>query len=165
MLLIDAIRVTWPDLEWTNIVVAFVTIAVTYTIFAMMGFGSALIAAPVLALRIPLTSVVPLLAVLDLTAALVNIGRLGSKVDRSEILRLAPLMACGSAAGIFLLFSASPRLMLLGLGVFVIGYSLYRLFFHLNPATFRRIGSLPLASLADCSAACSAAANSSSRSI
>ena len=133
MLLIDAIRVTWPDLEWTNIVVAFVTIAVTYTIFAMMGFGSALIAAPVLALRIPLTSVVPLLAVLDLTAALVNIGRLGSKVDRSEILRLAPLMACGSAAGIFLLFSASPRLMLLGLGVFVIGYSLYRLFFHLNP--------------------------------
>ena len=74
MLLIDAIRATWPDLEWTNFVVAFVTIAVTYTIFAMMGFGSALIAAPVLALRIPLTSVVPLLAVLDLTAALVNIG-------------------------------------------------------------------------------------------
>jgi len=133
MLLIDTIRAAWPNLEWTNVVIAFVTIAVTYTIFAMMGFGSALIAAPVLALRMPLTSVVPLLSLLDVTAALVNIGRLGGKVDKREILRLVPLMALGSATGIFLLLNASPRLMLLGLGLFVISYSLYRLFFYLNP--------------------------------
>jgi len=133
MLLIDAIRTFWPDFELVNVAVVFVTIVVTYTIFAMMGFGSALIAAPVLALQMPLISVVPLLAALDMTAALINIGHLSSKVDKSEILRLAPLMALGSATGIVLLLSASPKLMLLGLGLFVVGYSLYRLFFQLNP--------------------------------
>jgi len=132
MFLIDAIRAVWPDLDLTNLAVVIVTIVATYTIFAMIGFGSALIAAPVLALQMPLTSVVPLLAVLDMTAALINIGHLSSKVDKSEILRLAPLMALGSAAGIFLLLSVSPKLTLFGLGLLVIGYSLWRLFFQLN---------------------------------
>ena len=138
MLLMDAIRAAWPDPDWLSILIAFVTVAVTYTIFGMMGFGSALIAAPVLALRMPLSSVVPLLALLDMTAALLSVGRLGRKVDKAEILWLAPLMAIGSGIGIAFLMRASPKLLLFGLGLFVIAYSLYRLFLRLNPRHLSR---------------------------
>jgi uncharacterized membrane protein YfcA len=140
---INTIHAAWPDPEWTTISIIFVTIVVTYTIFGMMGFGSALIAAPILALRMPLSTVVPLLALLDVTAALINVGRLGSKIDKREILWLTPLMALGSGVGIAVLLSAPPKLLLLGLGLFVIAYSLYRLFFHLDPRRLSRYWVFP----------------------
>src|SRR6202007_573680 len=102
----------------TIIAIAFAILSVTYTIFSMMGFGSAVIAAPVLALRLPLTTVVPLLSLLDFAAALINTGRLSKKVDKSELLRLVPLMAVGSSLGVALLMSVPSKRLVFRFGVF-----------------------------------------------
>ncbi|CAI0931084.1 Uncharacterised protein [Serratia liquefaciens] len=45
------------------------TLLVAYVIFGIAGFGSALVAGPVMALYIPVAKIVPLLALLDMCAA------------------------------------------------------------------------------------------------
>lgn len=143
MHVLDTIRDAWAAAGWTNIAVTFVTLVLTYTIFSMMGFGSAVIAAPVLALRMQLTTIVPLLALLDLTAALINTGQLGRKIDKKELLLLTPFMAVGSVVGVFLLISVAPSRLMLGFGLFVIAYSMYRLFAKTRPRQLGRLWVLP----------------------
>ncbi len=48
--------------------ICFVTLLFAYLVFGMAGFGSALIATPVLAMYLPLSMIVPILALIDLTA-------------------------------------------------------------------------------------------------
>jgi uncharacterized membrane protein YfcA len=51
--------------DWTTIAIVLPTLVVAYVIFGIAGFGTALVAAPVLAHTMPIASVVPLLALLD----------------------------------------------------------------------------------------------------
>jgi len=99
-----------------------VALLVAYTIFGVTGFGSALIAAPVLAQIMPVASIVPLLAILDCAAALTNGVRLGGKVGRKELALLFPAMCAGSLIGAALLFHFASRSMMIALGVFIIAY-------------------------------------------
>jgi uncharacterized membrane protein YfcA len=128
MYVLETLRDAWSATGWANVAITFATLVLTYAIFSMVGFGSAVIAAPILALRMHLTTIVPLLSLLDLAAALANTGKLGRKIDKKEIAFLTPLMAGGSAVGIFLLISTAPNRLMFGFGVLVIAYSLYRLF-------------------------------------
>ncbi len=48
--------------SWTTLAVAIPTLAIAYIIFGIAGFGTALIAAPVLAQIMPVATIVPLLA-------------------------------------------------------------------------------------------------------
>jgi uncharacterized membrane protein YfcA len=105
----------------------FVTLMCAYVIFGIAGFGTALIASPVLALYLPLAKIVPLMALLDLCAALVNVSRDGRHADWRELKRLAPFMVVGSLAGAAILLTTQPDILLLALGIFVVGYSLYTL--------------------------------------
>ncbi len=139
MHIVQMIDDAWRAAGWADALITFVTLAATYTVFTMVGFGSAIIAAPVLALRLQLTTVVPLLSLLDLCAAAYNTGQLGRKIAMREILLLVPLMAAGSTLGIYLLMSVPPARLMLGLGVLVIAYALYRL---LAPATMRQFGAV-----------------------
>jgi uncharacterized membrane protein YfcA len=128
MHILQTIDGAWRAAGWADALITFLTLAATYTVFTMVGFGSAIIAAPVLALRLQLTTVVPLLSLLDLCAAVINTSQLGRKIAMREILLLVPLMAAGSSVGIYLLMSVPPARLMLGLGVLVIGYAFYRLF-------------------------------------
>ncbi len=103
------------------------TLAVSYIIFGIAGFGTALIAAPVLAQIMPVSTIVPLLALLDCAAAVVNGVKLSDKIERRELLWLVPLMIAGSLVGAYLLLVIPPRPMMLALGVFVVGYAIYAL--------------------------------------
>lgn len=107
--------------------VVFVTLLLAYIIFGIAGFGTALVASPVLALYIPVTKIVPLLALIDFCAAVVNLRRDGRKAEWAELRRLVPLMVVGSLIGAVILLIARPDILLLALGVFVVGYSLYSL--------------------------------------
>ena len=95
-----------------------------YVVFGMVGFGATLVSAPLLAHVLPLSTVVPALALTDFVAAWANGLRLGAQVDRKEVLRLALPMAIGSAMGAWLLFSVPVRTLMLLLGVFVVLYAL-----------------------------------------
>jgi uncharacterized membrane protein YfcA len=96
-------------------------------IFGAAGFGSALIAAPILAQAMPVAAVVPLLALLDCLAAIVNGVKLGDRIATREMIWLVPLMIAGSVVGAWLLFIIPPRPMMLALGLFVVGYAVYAL--------------------------------------
>jgi uncharacterized membrane protein YfcA len=111
-----------PDLF--VLLVAEPTLTVAYVVFGMVGFGTTLVSAPILAHVLPLSTVVPALALTDFVAAWANGFRLGAHVARKEVLRLAPAMVIGSAIGAWLLFAVPVRTMMLLLGVFVVLYAL-----------------------------------------
>ena len=93
---------------------------VAYVVFGISGFGSTLIAVPLLAHLFPLKFVVPFFVILDCVGAF-NMGlRLRADMMRREITLLLPFMALGILAGVYLLVRVSPELLLGGLGVFVV---------------------------------------------
>jgi len=91
-----------------------------YVVFGISGFGSTLIAVPLLAHLFPLKFVVPFFVILDCVGA-INMGlRLRADVMRRELMLLIPFMAAGIIAGVWLLVQLRPELLLGGLGVFVV---------------------------------------------
>lgn len=102
-------------------------VGLAYVIFGIAGFGTALIAGPALTQFMPLSRVVPMLAMLDFVAAVTNVVRDGKRADLPELKRLVPSMMIGSGAGAAILLKTKPELLLLMLGVFVVAYSLYSL--------------------------------------
>lgn len=103
------------------------TLLVAYVIFGIAGFGSALVASPVMALYIPVAKIVPLLALLDMCAAIVNVSRDGRNAQWAELKRLIPVMIIGSLVGAAILLKTRPDILLLALGIFVVLYALYSL--------------------------------------
>ena len=111
------------------IVYVAVVILGAYFIRGISGFGSGLIAVPLLALKLPLIFVVPMILLMDFSASLV-LGGLNLKLmDKAEIRRLLPPGILGVIAGTFLLVSLPRTPMLIGLGSFIILYALRNLIF------------------------------------
>jgi uncharacterized protein len=123
----------WSDLlpSIDTLAVAIPALIVAYVVFGITGFGSALIAAPVLAQVLPVAAIVPTLALLDCAAATINGFRLSEKVEKTELRSLVPLMIAGSLVGAWLLLVIPPRPMMFALGIFVVAYAIYGL---LSPA-------------------------------
>lgn len=107
-----------------TLLVAEPAILVGYLVFGMIGFGTTLVAGPVLAHVLSVSTLVPALALTDFIAACTNGFRLGPQVARQEVWRLVPSMFAGSAVGAWLLFSIPVNTLMLLLGVFVVLYAL-----------------------------------------
>lgn len=103
------------------------TVLLAYIVFGIAGFGTALVAGPLLALWLPLKQIVPLLALLDCAAATTNLLRDGRRADRAELFRLVPLMIAGSGLGALILLATRAGVLLLALGIFASAYALYAL--------------------------------------
>ena len=110
--------------ELIVLLVAEPTLVAAYVVFGMVGFGTTLVSAPLLAHVLPLSTVVPALALTDFVASWATGVRLGAHLDRKEVLRLVPAMVIGSAIGAWLLFSVPVRTLMLLLGIFVVLYAL-----------------------------------------
>jgi uncharacterized membrane protein YfcA len=117
---------------------------VAYTIFGVTGFGSALIAAPVLAQAMPISTIVPLLAILDLTAAITNGFRIDAKANRGELMLLFPAMAIGSLIGAALLFYVPTRSLMLALGIFIIAYAVWGFLMPQSTSRIARGWAIPI---------------------
>jgi uncharacterized protein len=89
-----------------------------YFIRGISGFGSGLIAVPLLALTLPLSLVVPSILLLDFTASLLLGGLNLRQVRWDEVRPLIPLGAAGVALGTTLLVNL-PKAPLLGILVLV----------------------------------------------
>jgi uncharacterized membrane protein YfcA len=100
-----------------------------YFIRGISGFGSGLIAVPLLALKLPLTFVVPLILLTDFTCSLVLGGLNFRLMAKDELKRLLPPGLIGVGIGTFLLVSLPKAPMLIGLGTFVILFALRNLIF------------------------------------
>ncbi|ALS67973.1 permease [Pandoraea apista] len=102
-------------------------LVVAYVIFGVAGFGTALVASPVLAYAMPVAQIVPMLALLDFSAASGNVVRNARAADIGELRRLVPSIVAGSLAGTALLLTLQPEVLLRALAWFICGYAVFSL--------------------------------------
>lgn len=95
-----------------------------YFIRGITGFGSGLIAVPLLALFLPLQTAVPLVLVLDFSASLVMSRKARAHVQWQEIVPLLPTTLLGILVGVTLLVSLPREPLLTALALFVILFGL-----------------------------------------
>jgi uncharacterized membrane protein YfcA len=95
-------------------------ILVAYLIFGISGFGSTLIAVPLLAHLMPLKFVIPVVVVLDCVSAISMGLKLRADVWKREFVPLLPFLLVGLLMGAFVLLNVPTQWLLLGLGGFVI---------------------------------------------
>jgi uncharacterized membrane protein YfcA len=102
-------------------------VSVAYFVRGIAGFGSGLIAVPLLALMLPLTLVVPLVVLLDYVASASQGIANRQDIRWREILPVLPFSAAGVLIALFVLSRAETHWLLQALGIFVIAFALYTL--------------------------------------
>ena len=103
------------------------TLALAYFVRGVAGFGSGLIAIPLLALVLPLTLVVPLVVFLDYVASASHGLKDRAQIQWHQIFPLLPFTALGVLTGLYLFQAIDSVLLAHALGVFVVLYALYSL--------------------------------------
>ena len=119
-------------------------VAFAYTAFGLTGFGSTVIALPLLVHFFALKFAVPLLMLLDLAAFMLFGARVRRRVQYVEIAWLAPFILAGMAAGLTLLIGVDERKLLVVLGVFLLLYAGYSLARRGPPAALSRAWCAPI---------------------
>lgn len=132
---------SWGADGWAVIGLA---IALAYIVFGIAGFGTALVAGPMLILFMPLSKIVPLLVLLDFVAAFGNLLPSRRDVAKSELLRLLPCMAIGCALGVIFLLNLKSDLLLLLMGLFISAYAVYSLWVKARPAQLSAAWAVPM---------------------
>lgn len=126
---------------WLTILLA---IGAAYIVFGIAGFGTALVAGPVLVHFMPLAKIIPLLVLLDFVAAFGNWLPARKAVARDELARLLPCMAVGCSLGVLFLLQLKSDLLLLLMGLFVTAYAVYSLAVKVRPAHLSGLWALPM---------------------
>lgn len=88
------------------------------------GFGSGLIAVPLLALLFPLTLVVPFMLLMDLTASAIMGRAARREVNWEELKPLLPGSVIGVVTGATLLLNLAKEPLLTTLGLFVLAFAI-----------------------------------------
>ncbi|RIX44687.1 MAG: sulfite exporter TauE/SafE family protein [Rhodocyclales bacterium GT-UBC] len=126
-----------PDLLFASAV-----LVVAYTLFSLSGFGSALIAGAPLATVLPVSRVIPLLALLDCLGSVRRAWLSRHAIDLMQLRALLPAMLVGQLLGVQALSQLPQRGLALLMGGFVITYGLGKLLFARPPSPPRRHGAL-----------------------
>lgn len=119
------------NITFSMITIIFFAVFLAYIVFGITGFGTSLIASPILIYFLPLSMIIPILALLDLTASYKLIKGNFKKANKEIILRLLPMIFIGSLLGGVALLTIDVFTLMLLLAVFIILYSLYS-FFKIN---------------------------------
>ena len=107
---------------------AFVIVLFAYFLRGITGFGSGLIAIPLLAHLLPLTFVVPMVLVLDFVASIVLSRHTRLQVRWDEVRSLLPTSIVGIIIGTIMLVSLPREPLLVSLALFVIFFGLRYVF-------------------------------------
>lgn len=124
--------------------VAAVITAATYLVFGLTGFGSTVLALPLLVHLIPLKFAVPLLLLLDFVACIFLISRVRKGVRLDELAWLFPFMLAGIALGLTLLIRLPEAPLLATLGIFLLAYAVYGVTRRTGPVRLSRLWSAPI---------------------
>jgi hypothetical protein len=119
-------------------------VALAYTAYGLTGFGSVVIALPLLAHLFTLKFAVPLLMLLDLGAFLV-LGASARRSVRYDVVGwLTPFMLAGMAVGLTLLIRVPERFLILALGAFLLAYASWGLSRRGPPTALARAWCAPI---------------------
>jgi uncharacterized protein len=102
-------------------------VLLAYLIFGISGFGSTLIAVPLLAHIMPLKFVIPVVVVLDCASAISMGFKLRADVWKQEFLPMLPFLMVGLLIGAFVLLNLPTQWLFAGLGFFVTIFGSYYL--------------------------------------
>ena len=121
-----------------------VGVTVAYIVFGIAGFGTALVAGPILILFMPLSKIIPLLVLLDFVAAFGGLLQTRRDVNKPELLRLLPCMAIGCTLGVVFLLNLHSDLLQLLMGLFISAYAIYSLAVKARPTQLAAGWSIPM---------------------
>jgi uncharacterized membrane protein YfcA len=110
-----------------SVMMATPIILIAYLVRGICGFGSGLIAIPVLSLMLPLTVAVPLVVILDYLASAGQGVSLRQSIQWGEISRLIVPALIGVSVGLLIFHNADADLLPRFLGGFIFLYALYAL--------------------------------------
>ena len=113
--------------DFTTFVIAAAVVAGAYVIFGISAFGAALFTVPILSHFLPLEFVLPMCALIDMSAALVLGVRFSREADWSELKWMVPLSLAGAVAGVTLLVALPRQATIAGIGAFLVAYGIYAL--------------------------------------
>ncbi|MGH8764444.1 MAG: sulfite exporter TauE/SafE family protein [Burkholderiales bacterium] len=119
-------------------------VAAAYFVFGLTGFGSTVVALPLLVLLFPLKFAVSLLMLLDLAVLLLFGLRLRRGMRLDEIAWLVPFMLAGMAVGLTVLVEAPERPLLITLGIFLLCYAAWGLLRRGRPPVLARAWCAPI---------------------
>jgi len=130
-------------LSLATLAVAALIVAGAYVVFGLTGFGSTIVAVPLLAHVLPLTFAVPLMMLLDLAATFTLGARFRKGIRFDELAWLVPCILAGMALGLTLLIKVPQAALLVGLGAFVLLYAAYGFTRRGAPVALQRLWSVP----------------------
>jgi len=117
---------TFP-FDLPTFVIAAAVFTGAYVIFGISAFGAALFTVPVLTHFLPLDFVLPMCALIDMSAALALGVRFSRDADWSELKWMVPLSLAGAIAGVTLLVALPRQATIAGIGAFLVAYGIYAL--------------------------------------
>ena len=115
------------SLTYTQYSLALIILVVAYTFRGVTGFGSGLIAIPLLALFLPLTFVVPFISILDISASAIHSIHTRKHIAWNVILRAIPFAVFGVIFALFIIKSVDTLILVKALGLFIILFAIYSL--------------------------------------
>jgi len=121
-MLLDTLQLTPVQLVFSVFI-----IFLSYMIKGLSGFGSGLVAIPLLALFLPITMIVPLLGLLSYSGTIMQSMHLRKQVVWRDMLPLIPFSLMGIAIAVWLLVNVNEIILIRVLGIFVLIYALYSL--------------------------------------
>lgn len=115
------------SLTTIELLLAALIIIVAFFVRGIAGFGSGLIAIPLLALMLPLSMVVPLVGLLDYLASTSHGARHRQAISWRDIYPLLPFTFAGVLTALYLFHTVDAELLRKALGGFILLYALYTL--------------------------------------
>ncbi len=113
--------------DLSTFLIAAAAVTGAYVIFGISAFGAALFTIPVLSHFFPLEFVLPLVVLLDVSAALALGARFSRAADKAELKWLAPFSLVGAVLGVTLLMTLPRDATIIALGIFLVSYGVYAL--------------------------------------
>ena len=115
------------SLSSLELLLAALIIIVAFFVRGIAGFGSGLIAIPLLAQMLPLSVVVPLVGLLDYLASTSHGVKHRQAISWGDIVPLLPFTFAGVLAALYLFHALDAELLRKALGGFIVLYALYTL--------------------------------------
>ena len=113
-----------------ELVLCVVIIFIAYVIKGLSGFGSGLVAIPLLAFFLPLPFIVPVLALVSYTGTVYQSVTYREHVVWRDLWPLLPFSLAGITIALWLLVNADITVLTLTLGIFIFCYAIYSLLPH-----------------------------------